>query len=76
MTKQTKILAGLLAGAAVGAGIALILSSDKDGALKEKISDWACDLIDNSKKLLENSKEKLNAVTNKITEKISEAKNG
>lgn len=49
MTKQTKILAGLLAGAALGATIALVLSSDKNNDLKEKIGDWFCDLLDQSK---------------------------
>ena len=39
MTKQTKILAGLLAGAALGAAIALVISSDKNDDLKEKVGD-------------------------------------
>jgi gas vesicle protein len=49
MTKQTKILTGLLAGAALGAAIALVLSSDKSDDLKEKVGDWFCDLLDSSK---------------------------
>ena len=49
MTKQTKIVTGLLAGAALGAGIALILASDKNNALKQKASDWLGDLLSNSK---------------------------
>ena len=49
MTKQTKILTGLLAGAALGATIALVLSSHKNDELKAKVSDWFCDLLDNSK---------------------------
>lgn len=49
MTKQSKILTGLLAGAALGAGIALVLSSDKNSEIKDKMSDWFCDLLDNSK---------------------------
>ncbi|RZL47913.1 MAG: YtxH domain-containing protein [Pedobacter sp.] len=49
MTKQTKILAGLLAGAALGAVVALVIASDKDDELKGKVSDWFCDLLDNSK---------------------------
>ena len=39
MTKQTKILAGLLAGAALGAVVALVISSDKNDELKGKVSD-------------------------------------
>lgn len=49
MTKQTKILAGVLAGAALGATIALILAADKNDDLKQKATDWFCDLLDNSK---------------------------
>ena len=49
MTKQTKILTGVLAGAALGAGIALILSSDKDSELKDRVSDWFADLLSSSK---------------------------
>lgn len=49
MTKQTKVLTGLLAGAALGAVVALVISSNKGGELKEKVSDWLCDLIDSSK---------------------------
>ncbi|SFH13709.1 hypothetical protein [Pedobacter insulae] len=47
MTKQTKILTGLLAGAALGAGIALVLSDKND--MKEKMSDWLCDVLSQSK---------------------------
>ncbi|WP_379087081.1 YtxH domain-containing protein [Pedobacter sp. UC225_65] len=52
MTKQTKILTGLLAGAAVGAVVALALTSDRNDELKGKVSDWFCDLLDNSKEKL------------------------
>lgn len=52
MKKETKIIAGLLAGAALGAAIALVLSSDKDGDIKDKVSDWFCDLLDSSKEKL------------------------
>jgi gas vesicle protein len=66
MTKQTKILTGLLAGVAVGTAIALILSSDKNDELKQKASDWFCDLLDSSK-------DKLAAVTGLIKEKAAKA---
>lgn len=49
MTKQTKVLTGLLAGAALGAVVALVISSNKGGELKEKVSDWLCDLLNSSK---------------------------
>ena len=64
MKKETKIIAGVLAGAALGAAVALILSSDRNGEMKDKMSDWFCDL-------LEASKEKLADVTDQIKETIS-----
>ncbi len=67
MTKQTKIFTGLLAGAALGAAIALILASDKNDALKQKASDWLCDL-------LENSKDKFGTVGNLISDNLAKVK--
>jgi gas vesicle protein len=67
MKKETKIIAGLLAGAALGAAVALILSSDKNGELKENITDWFSDLLDSSK-------EKLADVTDKVKDTISKVK--
>ncbi|WP_343530482.1 YtxH domain-containing protein [Pedobacter sp.] len=49
MTKQTKILSGVLAGVALGAVVAMVLSSDKHSGMKSKINDWFCDLFDKSK---------------------------
>jgi len=49
MTKQTKIVAGLLAGAALGAAVALVLASDKNDALKQKASDWLFGFLSSSK---------------------------
>ena len=67
MTKQTKLLAGLLAGAALGAAIALVLSSNKTDDLKEKVGDWLCDLLDNSK-------DKLGSVGNLVKDSLSKVK--
>jgi len=67
MTKQTKILAGLLAGAALGAAIALVISSDKNDDLKEKVGDWFTDL-------LSGSKDKLSGVSDLVKGVITKAK--
>lgn len=68
MTKQTKIVTGLLAGAALGAVVALVITSDKNDLLKVKVSDWLSDLLDSSKdkfagvgNLVKNSLAKVNA---------------
>ncbi|RZK39927.1 MAG: YtxH domain-containing protein [Pedobacter sp.] len=64
MTKQTKIVAGVLAGAALGTAIALILSSDKSSPFREKAEDWFCDL-------LANSKDKLDTLGNSVKDKLA-----
>ena len=64
MKKETKIIAGLLAGAALGAAVALILSSDKGESIKEDVTDWLSDLIDSSK-------DKLATVADAVKDKIS-----
>ncbi len=67
MTKQMKIATGLLAGAAVGTAILLALKSDKNDVLKQKASDWFCDL-------LANSKDKLGAVSNILNSNFAKVK--
>ena len=67
MTKQTKILAGVLAGAALGAVVALVIASDKDDALKGKVSDWFFDLLDSSK-------DRLSSVSNLVKDAVAKVK--
>ncbi len=74
MTKETKIIAGLLAGAALGAAVALILSTDKGDDLKHNVSDWLADLLDSSKDLLDSSKDKLANVADTVKDSISKVK--
>jgi len=64
MKKETKIIAGVLAGAALGAAVALILSSGKGGDMKNKMTDWLCDLIDSSK-------DKIADVTDRVKDKFA-----
>ncbi|MEQ7798383.1 YtxH domain-containing protein [Pedobacter sp. ASV1-7] len=67
MKKETKIIAGVLAGAALGAAIALILASDKNEEMKDKVSNWFCDLIDASK-------DRIADVTDQVKETISKVR--
>jgi gas vesicle protein len=67
MKKETKIIAGVLAGAALGAAVALILSSDKDGDMKGKVTDWFCDLLDSSK-------DRLADLTDKVKDTVAKVK--
>lgn len=67
MKKETKIIAGVLAGAALGAAVALILSSDKGTDTKGKLTDWLCDLLDSSK-------DKLSDVTDRVKDTISKVR--
>jgi gas vesicle protein len=67
MKKETKIIAGVLAGAALGAAIALILSSDHEDGVKDRMSDWICDLLDASK-------EKLADVSDQVKDTIAKVR--
>lgn len=67
MKKETKIIAGVLAGAALGAAIALILASDENEDMKNKMSNWFCDLIDASK-------DKIADVTDQVKDTISKVR--
>jgi gas vesicle protein len=67
MTKETKIVAGILAGAALGAAVALILSTDKSDELKYKVTDGFSDLLDASK-------DKLADAADTIKDSISKVK--
>lgn len=67
MTKETKIIAGLLAGAALGAAVALILTTDKGDDLKETVSDWLADLIDASKDKIANAADSVKESFSKVT---------
>ena len=67
MTKETKIVAGILAGAALGAAVALILSTDKGDDIKGNVTDWLCDLLDSSK-------DKLSDLTDSVKDTISKVR--
>ncbi len=49
MKDQTKIIVGLLAGAAAVAAVGLLLNSDKGTEIKEEVSDYLADLINSVK---------------------------
>lgn len=67
MTKQTKILAGVLAGVALGAVVALVITSDKDDQLKGKVTDWLGELLDSSK-------DKFGSVSDLVKDTLGKAK--
>ena len=54
------------AGAALGAAVALILSTDKSDDIKDSVTDWFSDLLDSSK-------DKIADVADAVKEKISKA---
>ncbi|GAA4208280.1 hypothetical protein GCM10022289_31890 [Pedobacter jeongneungensis] len=72
MKKETKIIVGVLAGAALGATIALALSSDSTSDLKSKVTDFFADLLDASKDKLAGLAEKATSVVDKVKDKASE----
>ncbi|PST84935.1 hypothetical protein C7T94_02095 [Pedobacter yulinensis] len=66
MTKETKILTGVLAGAALGAVAALLITSSKNEEMKSKVTDWFCDLFDSSK-------EKISSLADRVTSAATDA---
>jgi gas vesicle protein len=45
MKNQTKLIVGLLAGAAAVAAVGLLISTDKGNEIKEEITDYLADII-------------------------------
>ncbi|WP_448698495.1 YtxH domain-containing protein [Mucilaginibacter sp. AW1-3] len=69
MKDQTKIIVGLLAGAAVVAAVGILLKSEKGNEIKEDISDYFADLIKSVKSKVQSTADDLsdyrdNAVKN------------
>lgn len=64
MTKQGKVVSGLLVGAAIGATIAIVMSSGKHDDLKDKMTDWLADLFSGTK-------EKLNDTAKVVKDKMA-----
>ena len=69
MKDQTKIVVGLLAGAAVVTAVALLLKSEKGNEIKEEVSDYIADLIKSVKTKVQSTADNLtdykdNAVKN------------
>jgi gas vesicle protein len=45
MKNQTKLIVGLLAGAAAVAAVGLLISTDKGNEIKEEVTDYLADII-------------------------------
>jgi len=52
MKNETKIIAGVVAVAAIGAAVGLVLAATKKDTLTEKISAWFWEFLDKSKEKL------------------------
>jgi gas vesicle protein len=49
MKTQTKVIAGVLVGAAIVAGVAVLINSERGAAIREEVSDYFADLVDTIK---------------------------
>lgn len=49
MSNQTKLIVGVLAGAAAVAAVGLLFSTDKGNEIKEEITDYLADLVNTVK---------------------------
>jgi gas vesicle protein len=68
MNNNSKIFLALLAGAAAGAAIGILLSPAKGSEIRDKISDTLDDTLD---RISEHSKDVLEELKAKVTEEIS-----
>ena len=64
MKDQTKIIVGLLAGAAVIAAVGVLLNTDKGNEIKEEISDYFADLIKSVKTKVQSTADDLSEYKN------------
>jgi gas vesicle protein len=68
MKDQTKIIAALLVGAAAGAVISLLVTSDKGAEIKEEIADHINELIERSKNKAQKAANELLAYGGNVSE--------
>ncbi|WP_129715114.1 YtxH domain-containing protein [Pedobacter sp. SYP-B3415] len=72
MTKETKILTGVLAGAALGAVAALLITTSKNDNITSKVSDWFCDLFDSSKDKISHLADKVTSAASDVADKAKD----
>ncbi len=50
MKTQTKVIAGILVGAAAVAGIAVLINSERGETIRKEVADYFADMVDSVKK--------------------------
>ncbi len=64
MNNQTKLVVGLLAGAAAIAAVGLLFSTDKGTEVREEITDYLADLVNSVKSKAQETADNLNSIKN------------
>ncbi|GAB3931691.1 YtxH domain-containing protein [Mucilaginibacter myungsuensis] len=68
MKDQTKLIAALLVGAAAGAAISLLITSDKGTELRGEVSDYLVDLYEKSRDKAQRAAEDARRYSNNVVE--------
>lgn len=76
MTRNGKIILGVLGAAAAGAVIGLLLAPDKGSDLRKKISQAADDFAGNITDMILTNKDKLYNAKDRVVSEASELKSG
>lgn len=72
--KTSRVVMGVLAGAAVGALIGVLFAPDKGTNTRKKIARKGEDIVDDVKDRLDHLKQQANTVVDRFAEKIHSAK--
>jgi gas vesicle protein len=70
MENSSKIILGMLAAAAAGVAIGMLVAPEKGSDLRQKIGDKASDLASKVGDLVSYGKEKWNDVTGSVTDQV------
>jgi gas vesicle protein len=76
MKDQTKIIAALLVGAAAGAAIGLLFTTDKGGAIRGEVADYINDLVEKSKEKAQKTADELRGYGGNVVDRAKSKING
>jgi gas vesicle protein len=76
MTNQTKLVVGVLAGAAAIAAVGLLFSTDKGNEIREEVTDYLADLVKTVKNKAAETADNLTELKNNAVKQARSTING